>query len=65
MSLNPSSAHCGAPCAGVSFSGKTIFASKPDAKFLDNWFNGNTTCININKPRPKSAVISPPRFAPL
>ena len=27
MSLNPSSSSCSAPCAGLSFSGKTVFAS--------------------------------------
>jgi len=81
MSLNPSSASASAPCAGLSFSGKTVFGAAsastgpahkavgPDAinllnagrpvqpanKLLDNWFNGNSTSVNVNN-RPKAAV---------
>jgi hypothetical protein len=74
MSLNPSSsASAPAPCAGLSFSGKTVFAAssgndainllttgrpvQPASKLLDNWFNGNSTGVNANN-RPK-AVMSP------
>jgi hypothetical protein len=81
MSLNPSSCSASAPCAGLSFSGKTVFASasaglahkaagagpdainlltagrpvQPAAKLLDNWFNGNSTSVNVNN-RPKAAA---------
>lgn len=81
MSLNPSSScSASAPCAGLSFSGRAVFASasapahkaagagpdainlltagrpvQPAAKLLDNWFNGNSTSVNVNN-RPKAAV---------
>ena len=78
MSLNPSSssAPC-APCTGLSFSGRAVFAAaapahkaagpdainlltagrpvQPAAKLLDNWFNGNSTSVNVNN-RPKAAM---------
>jgi hypothetical protein len=80
MSLNPSSSS--APCAGLSFSGKTVFTAatacapahkasassidainlltagrpvQPAAKLLDNWFNGNSTSVNVNN-RPKASM---------
>ena len=79
MSLNLSSSPCAA--TGLSFSGKTVFATgaaapahkaagagpdainlltagrpvQPAAKLLDNWFNGNSTSVNVNN-RPKAAV---------
>jgi len=75
MSLNPSSSS--APCAGLSFSGRAVFAAaapahkaagpdainlltagrpvQPAAKLLDNWFNGNSTSVNVNN-RPKAAI---------
>jgi hypothetical protein len=31
---------------------------QPAAKLLDNWFNGNSTSVNVNN-RPKAAVASP------
>jgi accessory colonization factor AcfC len=54
----------------LSFTGKDVFASsksadainlltagrpvQPAAKLLDNWFNGNSTNVNVgNGPRPK------------
>ena len=75
MSLNPSSS---AHCAGLSFSGKTVFSAaapgagsdasnlltagrpvQPTAKLLDNWFNGNTTSVNVNnRPNAKVAPIT-------
>jgi hypothetical protein len=84
MSLNPSSCSASAPCAGLSFSGRAVFASasasasapahkaagtgpdainlltagrpvQPAAKLLDNWFNGNSTSVNVNN-RPKAAA---------
>ena len=82
MSLNPSSScSAPAPCAGLSFSGRAVFAAsaaasapahkaagpdainlltagrpvQPAAKFLDNWFNGNSTSVNVNN-RPKAAM---------
>ena len=81
MSLNPSSScSASAPCAGLSFSGRAVFASasapahkaagtgpdainlltagrpvQPAAKLLDNWFNGNSTSVNVNN-RPKAAA---------
>ncbi len=83
MSLNPSSASASvsvpAPCAGLSFSGKTVFGAsssakagaytgndainllttgrpvQPATKLLDNWFNGNSTSVNVNN-RPKAAM---------
>ena len=81
MSLNPSSCSASAPCAGLSFSGRAVFAAsasapahkaagagpdainlltagrpvQPAAKLLDNWFNGNSTSVNVNN-RPKGAV---------
>ena len=80
MSLNPSSScSASAPCAGLSFSGRAVFAAsasapahkaagpdainlltagrpvQPAAKLLDNWFNGNSTSVNVNN-RPKAAV---------
>ena len=55
----------------LSFTGKDVFASaksadainlltagrpvQPAAKLLDNWFNGNSTNVNVgNGPRPKA-----------
>lgn len=85
MSLNPSSCSASAPCAGLSFSGRAVFASasssapahkaagtgpdainlltagrpvQPASKLLDNWFNGNSTSVNVNN-RPKAVVASP------
>lgn len=82
MSLNPSaSCSASAPCAGLSFSGRAVFAAsatasapahkaagpdainlltagrpvQPAAKFLDNWFNSNSTSVNVNN-RPKAAA---------
>ena len=82
MSLNPSSCSASAPCAGLSFSGRAVFASatasasapahkaagpdvinlltagrpvQPATKLLDNWFNGNSTSVNVNN-RPKAAI---------
>jgi hypothetical protein len=51
-------------------SGKAMFASgndainlltagrpvQPSAKLLDNWFNGNSTHVNVNAPRPKATT---------
>ena len=51
-------------------SGKAMFASgndainlltagrpvQPSAKLLDNWFNGNSTHVNVSAPRPKVAA---------
>lgn len=51
-------------------SGKAMFASgndainllsagrpvQPAAKLLDNWFNGNSTHVNVSAPRPKAVT---------
>jgi len=51
-------------------SGKAVFASgndainlltagrpvQPSAKLLDNWFNGNSTHVNVSAPRPKASA---------
>ena len=59
----------------LSFTGKDVFASsksvdalnlltagrpvQPAAKLLDNWFNGNSTTVNVgNGPRPKAIPAS-------
>ena len=57
MPLIPSS-H---PRAGLSFSGKTIFASNTP---FTQWVNENTPYF-IDKPRPTSILPHPPRFAPM
>jgi hypothetical protein len=31
-------------------------AKQPAAKLLDNWFNGNTTRVNVGGPRAKAAA---------